>query len=163
MSNDRFWKRIIINNFIHRSWLKIVYRSVVNMSNILLNITDYKVESQQQTNKPLFVSYYIKCSYRNSNPSSSRNQESYTVVKRYSELLELHKKIMKQFDKKSSPKNSQRNDKSSSPSLSDEGVKFPGKMLFGNFKVGCELLCDILKWWNRKTILQNERMNCKNI
>ncbi|KAG2387443.1 hypothetical protein C9374_001775 [Naegleria lovaniensis] len=113
------------------------------MSNILLQFTDHSIEYQPSTNKPLYVLYHIKCSYRTNNSTtafyaSRANQESYTVIKRYSELLELHKKIMKQLGKRSSSSsNSPRKEKhGSSPSATfqEEGIKFPGKLLFGNFK-----------------------------
>lgn len=133
------------SNLMNTRFHPFVFRITVPMSNILLQFTDHTIEYQPSTNKPLYVLYHIKCSYRTNHNSTissyptRANQESYTVIKRYSELLELHKKIMKQLGKRSSSSsNSPRKEKhGSSPSatLQEEGIKFPGKLLFGNFKV----------------------------
>jgi len=101
------------------------------MSNIALEITQAQVEVDSKTSKPTFVKYFIRCSYQSSGNYSRKSHESHTVVKRYSEILELHKKITKQLAKRTK-KNSTRGDTASS-SGGDE-IKFPGKILFGNFK-----------------------------
>ncbi|EFC38450.1 predicted protein [Naegleria gruberi] len=100
------------------------------MSNIALRLTDYKIEydSQLTNNKPLYVNYFIRCSYK-AKTSSLSNEQSYTVIKRYSEILELHKKILKQLGKRLTSNNEKK-----SNSNIEEGLKFPGKLLFGNFK-----------------------------
>ena len=97
-----------------------------------LEIISAEIVHNEQ-HKALYVKYFIRCKIPTSMCCDCEKAGVYTVVKRYSEILDLHRKLNKQLRSM----NSSMKKILKVFSLShEEPLRFPGKMMFGNFKVG---------------------------